>query len=98
MQENQPAAQIAARHNFFAQMAPYMSWIFLLLVGIIDPEVSRLGGEIVSHNTTDARRVLLKSWLDEVAFKLSLAGFYYHMWSNRQTRNKRFKRFIMQGF
>ena len=33
-----------------------MSWIFLVLVGI-DPEVSRLGGEIVSHNTTDARYV-----------------------------------------
>ena len=25
MQENQPAAQIAARHNIFSQMAPYMS-------------------------------------------------------------------------
>ena len=34
-----------------------MSWIFLVLVGI-DPGVSRLGGEIVSHNTTDARRGL----------------------------------------
>ena len=53
MQENQPAAQIAAEHNVFSRMAPYMSWIFLVLVGI-DHGVSRLGGEIVSHNTTDA--------------------------------------------
>ena len=30
MQENQLAAQIAARHNIFPQMAPYMSWIFLI--------------------------------------------------------------------
>ena len=28
MQENHTAAQIAARHNIFSQMAPYMSWIF----------------------------------------------------------------------
>ena len=54
MQENQPAVQIAAKHSFFPQMMPYMSWIFLVLVGI-DPGVSRLGGEIVSHNTTNAR-------------------------------------------
>ena len=53
MQENQQAAQIAAKHNIIPQMAPYMSWIFLVLVGI-DPGVSHLGGEIVSHNTTDA--------------------------------------------
>ena len=53
MQENQPAAQIAAKHNIFPQMAPYMLCIFLVLVGI-DPRVSRLGSEIVSHNTTDA--------------------------------------------
>ena len=53
MQENQPEAQIAAKCNIFPRMAPYMSWIFLVLVGI-DPGVSRLGGEIVSHNTTDA--------------------------------------------
>ena len=33
MQENLPAAQIAARHNIFPQMAPYMSCIFLVLVG-----------------------------------------------------------------
>ena len=52
MQENQQAAQIAAEHSIISQMAPYMSWIFLVLVGI-DPGVSRLGGEIVSHNTTD---------------------------------------------
>ena len=32
-----------------------MSRILLVLVGI-DPGVSHLGGEIVSHNTTDARR------------------------------------------
>ena len=33
MQENQPAARIAAKHNIFSRMAPYMSWIFLVLVG-----------------------------------------------------------------
>ena len=55
MQENQLAAQNAARHNIFPQMAPYISCIFLVLVGI-DPGVSRLGGKIVSHNTTDARQ------------------------------------------
>ena len=55
MQENQQAARIAAKHNIISQMAPYMSWIFLVLVGV-DPEVSHLGGEIVSHNTTDARQ------------------------------------------
>ena len=59
MQENQQAAQIAAKHNIFSRMAPYMSWIFLVLVGI-DPGVSHLGGEIVSHNTTDAR--FCNSW------------------------------------
>ena len=53
MQENQPAAQIAAKRNIFPHMAPYMSWIFVVLVGI-DPGVSRLGGEIVTHNSTDA--------------------------------------------
>ena len=40
MKENQLAAQIAARHNIFPQMAPYMSWIFLVLVGI-DPGQGR---------------------------------------------------------
>ena len=55
MQENQPAAQIAARHNIFPQMAPYMLCIFLVMVGI-DPGVSRLRDEIFSHNTTDARQ------------------------------------------
>ena len=56
LQENQPAAQIAAKHNIFSRMAPYMLWIFLVLVGI-DPGVSHLGGEIASHNTTDARQL-----------------------------------------
>ena len=28
MQENQLAAQIAAKHSIFRQIAPYMSWIF----------------------------------------------------------------------
>ena len=28
MQENQPAAQIAAKHSIFSRMAPYMSWQF----------------------------------------------------------------------
>ena len=55
MQENQLAAQIAAEHNIFPQMALFMSWIFLVLMGI-DPGVSLLGGEIVSHNTTDTRQ------------------------------------------
>ena len=35
-----------------------MSFIFLVLVGI-----SRLGGEIVSHNTTDARYMVFTSVL-----------------------------------
>ena len=46
MQENQPAAQIAASHYIFPQMEPNMSGIFLVLVGI-DPGVSRLDNEIV---------------------------------------------------
>ena len=47
IQENQPAAQIAARHNIFFQnqMEPYMSWIFLVLAGIY-PGFTSLGGEI----------------------------------------------------
>ena len=49
-QENQPAAQNAARHNIFSQMASYMSGIFMELVEI-DPGVSRLGDEIVGHNS-----------------------------------------------
>ena len=53
MQENQLAEKVAAEHNIFLRMAPYMSGIFLVLVGI-DPGVSCLGGEIVSHNNTDA--------------------------------------------
>ena len=57
MQENQSAAQIAAKHNIFPQMASFMSWNFLVWVGI-DPGVSLLGGEIVSHNSTDARHWL----------------------------------------
>ena len=54
MQDNQPAAQIAAKHSIFPQMVPNMSWIFLVLVGI-DLGVPCLGGKIDSHNTTDAR-------------------------------------------
>ena len=54
MQDNQPTAQIAARHNIFQQMTPQMSWIFSALVGI-DPGVSRLVGEIVSHTATTPR-------------------------------------------
>ena len=53
IQENQPAVQIAARHNIFSHMAPYISWIFLVQLGI-DPGISHLGGKIVSHYTTDA--------------------------------------------
>ena len=48
IQKNQPAAQIAATHNTFSQMAPYMSWIIFMLAGI-DPGVCRLESEIVSH-------------------------------------------------
>ena len=54
-QENQPAAQIAAEHNIFSQMAPYMSWICLVLVAIV-PGVYHLGSEIVSQITTYARQ------------------------------------------
>ena len=61
LQENQPAIQIAAKHSIFSRMVPYMSWIFLVLVGI-DPGVSRLGGEIVSHYTTDTRHLI---WCDK---------------------------------
>ena len=49
MQENQPAAQIAAEHNIFYHMAPYMSRNLFgagQLVGI-DRAVSRLEGKIV---------------------------------------------------
>ena len=56
MQENQPGVQIAAKHNIFLQMVPYMSWIFLVLVRI-HPGVSSLGGKIVSHHIADARQV-----------------------------------------
>ena len=49
---------IAARHNIFPQIASYMSWIILVLVGI-DSGVSCLGDEIVSHNTTDARHIVI---------------------------------------
>ena len=54
IQKNRLATKIAAKHNIFSQMVPYMSRMFSVLVGI-DPGVSRLGGEIVGHNTTDAR-------------------------------------------
>ena len=37
--------------------APYMSWIFLVLVGF-DPGVSRLEGEMVSHYATDALLII----------------------------------------
>ena len=66
MQENQPAAQIAARHNIFPQMEPYMSCIFLVLVGI-DPGVSRLGGEIVTvshHGCAIECLTLYISWCE----------------------------------
>ena len=45
---------IAARHDIFSQMAPYMLKIFLVLVGI-DLGVSRLL-VIVSHYTTDVQK------------------------------------------
>ena len=76
MQENQLAAQIAAEHNIFPQMAPYMSWIFLVQLGI-DPGVSRLGGEIVSHYTTDARQVWGSSSVSEqLNIKLGHANWF----------------------
>ena len=48
MQENQPTAQIAVRHNIFPQMAPYTCTYVMNLFGAggIDPKVSRLGGAI----------------------------------------------------
>ena len=61
MQENQLAAQIAARHNIFSQLASYMSCIFLVLVGI-DPGSSRLGGELVCHNTADVQHCWELCW------------------------------------
>ena len=61
IQENQTAAQNAAKHSIFPQMEPYMSWIFLVLVGV-DPGVYRLGGEMVSHNTTDARQSFFETF------------------------------------
>ena len=51
MQENQQAAQIAAKHNIIPQMAPYMSCIFLVLVGI-DPGVSHLGVDLLAAATS----------------------------------------------
>ena len=39
MQENKPAAQIAAEHNIFPHMAPYMSCNFFLVLVGIDPGV-----------------------------------------------------------
>ena len=80
MQENQPAAQIAAKHNIFSRMAPYMSWIFLVLVGI-DPRVFRLGGEIVSHNTTDAHLVCYP----EILFRKSVK---YTKWQKKCEMNQ----------
>ena len=77
MQENQQTAQIAAKHNIIPQNAPYMSWIFLVLVGI-DPGVSHLGGEIVSHNTTDAVAACLHSF--------SLCFTQVRSWSRFQLR------------
>ena len=58
-----------------------MSWIFLVLVGI-DPGVSRLGGEIVSHNTTDARQMLnVKITLsDNLAFWLIALDKLLMLW------------------
>ena len=49
------AVQIAARHNFFSQMASiYVMNCFIGMQVGIDPRFSHLGGEIVSHYTTDA--------------------------------------------
>ena len=62
MQENQLAAQIAARHNIFPQMALYMIYVMNLFgAGGNRSRVSHLGGEIVSHNTTEARQDLFMS-------------------------------------
>ena len=79
MQENQRAAQIAAKHSIFPQMAPYMSWIFKVLVGI-DPGVSHLGGEIVSHNTTDARHWLIGGIFVQIIFCIFKGWAYGESW------------------
>ena len=39
MQENQQAAQIAAKHSITPQMAPYMSWIFLVYFSYSCPSI-----------------------------------------------------------
>ena len=54
IQENQPAAKIAASHTGFSQMVPNVcvSGISMVQVGN-DSAVSRLEGEIVSHYTID---------------------------------------------
>ena len=77
MQANQQAAQIAAEHNIFPQMTPYMSCTVLVLVGI-DPGVSRLGGEIVSHNTTDARHsFIVRNFFQSLLFCFILIYFLH---------------------
>jgi hypothetical protein len=56
VQRNQPAAQVAARHNIFPQMASYVT-NRMVLVGI-DPGHTRLaGGEIATTPTSSARFV-----------------------------------------
>ena len=57
MQENQPAAHIAAQHNISSSDgAIYVMNLFGAGMVGIDSGVSRLGGEIVSHNTANARQ------------------------------------------
>ena len=53
MQEYQPAAQIAARHNIFPQMAQYMSWIFGAGCWWESIPAGLSPGRRDSHNTTD---------------------------------------------
>ena len=56
VQRNQPAAQVAVRHNIFPQMASYVT-NRMVLVGI-DPGHTRLAGdEIATTPTSDARFV-----------------------------------------
>ena len=55
MQENQPAAQIPAKHSIFFQMAP------LYVMNLIGADGNRSRdlspGRRDSHNTTDARQL-----------------------------------------
>ena len=54
MKENQPAAQISAKHSIFFQMAPYTINLVMNLFGAGGNRsrgLSNLGGEIVSRHS-----------------------------------------------